>query len=102
MTITETIATFPSTFGLRGFPGKVFSISERASYESPFGSGKFMLYTSLDGQDFAKATPDELRSQLVELEDEPPGFDDIAADWAGEDDYDRQQARLERLWRTGE
>jgi len=95
MTITETIATFPKTFGLRGFPGKVFSISERASYESPFGSGQFMLYTTLEGRDFAKATPEELREQLVDLEPEEP-------DWAGEDDYDRQQARLERLWRTGE
>jgi hypothetical protein len=100
MTKTDLIATFPKTFGLRGFPGKVFSISESASYESPFGSGKFMLYTSLDGRDFAKATPDELRGQLVELEDEPPMPD--PEDWAGEDDYDRQQARLERLWRTGE
>jgi len=37
----------------------------------------------------------------VEGKLEPPEPSD-PEDWAGEDDYDRQQARLERLWKTGQ
>lgn len=65
LSIAGAIATFPPTFGLRGFPGLVFRISESASYVS---GDTIMLYTqvSRDGQwlDFAKGTIAELRSQI--------------------------------------
>lgn len=67
------VATFPAEFGLRGFPGEVFRISEQASYfgDAPYGSPRpLMLYTERlcsDGQwhDFAKGTESEMRAQCV-------------------------------------
>ena len=60
--IQEAIASFPATFGLKGFPGQTFSIKERSCYLS---SGQIMLYTvNAKGQDFAKATPTELRKEI--------------------------------------
>lgn len=67
------VAKFPATFGLRGFPGETFRISERASYfgDAPFGSPRpLMLYTERlcgDGQwrDFAKGTEGEMRAQYI-------------------------------------
>jgi hypothetical protein len=66
-------ATFPAEFGLRGFPGEVFRLSERASYfgDAPYGSPRpLMLYTERlcgDGQwhDFAKGTEREMRAECV-------------------------------------
>jgi len=63
--IQAVIDTFPATFGLRGFPGKVFTLSERSSYETPLGSGSYMLYTQVDGVDFAKVSPANLRREIV-------------------------------------
>lgn len=69
MLIAKVIDTFPVTFGLRGFPGDLFKISESASY---FGGAKnetLMLYTARwDGKnwnDFAKGTEYELRREIV-------------------------------------
>lgn len=66
-------ATFPDTFGLRGFPGELFRISEDSSY---FGGkmcsceeGDLILYTERKRgevwSDFAKGTAEELRGQIV-------------------------------------
>ena len=65
MTKIETIATFPETFSLRAFPKQSFSINASASYESPFGSGQFMLYVFTEqGEAFCKGPPAELRRQI--------------------------------------
>ncbi len=68
MSLDAAIAKFPPTFGLRGFPGETFRVSRDSSYVS---GGSVMLYTEiLRGGiwlDFAKGTPAELRSQIVEL-----------------------------------
>ena len=59
------IKTFPDVFGLRAFSGMRFTINRSASYER---SGHTMLYVYTEaGQAFAKATPDELRMEVVEL-----------------------------------
>ena len=66
--IRDAIARFPSTFGLRGFPGGVFRISPTSSYVS---GGRVMLYTERkdndDWLDFSKGTESELRSQVTSL-----------------------------------
>lgn len=58
--------TFPATFGLRAFPGKVFKIGRQSSYIS---EGRVILYTQVqDGDrwlDFAKGTASELRKEIV-------------------------------------
>ena len=64
MTKIETIATFPETFSLKAFPGQTFSINKSASYESPLGSGQFLLYVFKDGVAFCKGTPEELLRQI--------------------------------------
>lgn len=64
--ISATIATFPESFGLRGFPGQRFTLNYRASYESPFGSGQIMLYVwTAEGKAFCKASPEELRREVT-------------------------------------
>ena len=64
--IRAAIAKFPSTFGMRGFPGDVFRISPTSSYVS---GGRVLLYTQRkDGNqwlDFAKGTESELRSEVI-------------------------------------
>jgi len=61
--IAEAIAEFPKTFGLRGFPGQRFSLSQKSSYVR---NGEVMLYTvTSGGLDFAKGTPAEMRAQIV-------------------------------------
>ena len=64
--IRATIARFPSTFELRGFPGDVFRLSPTSSYVS---GGRVLLYTQRkDGNqwlDFAKGTESELRSEVI-------------------------------------
>ena len=61
--IAQAIAEFPETFGLRGFPGKRFSLSQRSSYVS---GGEVMLYTvTSEGLDFTKGTPAEIRAEVV-------------------------------------
>jgi hypothetical protein len=67
--IAEAIAKFPSTFGLAGFPGKVFRISQSASYISDYpATGTLHLYTEVQRGDqwlsFAKATLEELQVQV--------------------------------------
>ena len=77
-TIKEAIATFPATFGLRAYPGRVFSISESASYLGGGGGDVIMLYTTIRTAavqatgtfvwlDFCKGTVEELRAQVVSL-----------------------------------
>ena len=64
--ISESIATFPESFGLRAFPGQRFTLNRSASYESPFGSGQFMLYVfTAEGEAFCKGTPEELRRAVT-------------------------------------
>lgn len=68
--IDAAIARFPKTFGLRAFPGKRFTINRDASFVS---GGQVWLYTyriEANGSKlaFAKGTPGELLSQIVEAE----------------------------------
>jgi len=64
--ILEVIKTFPATFGLRAFDG-VFHINPSASYEV---GGEIRLYVfTEDGLAFCKGSPDELRKELVKLEE---------------------------------
>jgi hypothetical protein len=64
--IRAAIAKFPATFGLRGFPGKVFRISPTSSYVS---GERVMLYTERKDnggwQDFSKGTEAELRREVI-------------------------------------
>lgn len=68
-------ATFPFTFGLRGFPGKTFRISRDSSYfNGPMSlceEQHLMLYTECQRGstwvDFAKGTAAELRAQVIAL-----------------------------------
>ena len=68
--IQAIIATFPETFGLRAFPGKVFKIVESQSFIS---EGVMQLYTYVNVADriparwqaFSKGTPSELRAEVV-------------------------------------
>ena len=64
--IRAAIARFPTTFGLRGFPGDVFRISPTASYVS---GGRVLLYTQRkDGNqwlDFSKGSESELRREVT-------------------------------------
>ena len=66
--IRVAIERFPSTFGLRGFPGDVFRISPTSSYVS---GGRVMLYTERKDNgrwlDFSKGTESELRSEVTPL-----------------------------------
>lgn len=79
--IKRCIATFPSEFGLRAFPGKRFRISERSSYFSDHEG--ILLYTEIfsakggmftpdaDGWlSFAKEAPSVLRQEVVALKGE--------------------------------
>jgi hypothetical protein len=65
--LAEAISKFPSTFGLREFPGKSFRISPESSFVS---DGKLMIYTQIlrDGTwlDFAKEEQGELRRQIIQ------------------------------------
>ena len=65
--IRAAIAKFPTTFGLRGFPGDVFRISPMASYIND--SGRLTLYTQrkVGNQwlDFAKGSESELRREVI-------------------------------------
>lgn len=68
-TLDAAIAKFPSTFGLRAFPGETFRLSRSASYMS---GPTPMLYTERlceDGtwRDFAKGTTEELLRNVVTL-----------------------------------
>lgn len=70
--VADAIAQFPKQFGLRAFPGEVFKISPFHSYESDYPKpGTIQLYTYRRvGEawlDFAKATPEELRQEVVGL-----------------------------------
>ena len=65
--VQRAVSSFPAKFGLRGFPGEVFRVSERASYGS---GGSPMLYTERRTEtgewvDFAKGREGELRAQIV-------------------------------------
>jgi len=66
-TIDKAISEFPSVFGLRANPGRLFRISRENSFVS---QGQVFLYTQIqnsDGSwnDFAKGSPNELRSQML-------------------------------------
>lgn len=67
--VAAAIAKFPTTFGLRAFPGKTFRISQGYSYVND--SHVVMLYTEIETetgwQSFCKGTESELRSQIVAL-----------------------------------
>ena len=70
---------FPLEFGLRGFPGGVFTISRAASYVNDRDEVMLYLYTKKRVQHkgdgnvreewvaFAKCSPAELRDQMVAL-----------------------------------
>jgi hypothetical protein len=62
--VNEAAAEFAGTFGLRGFPGKTgFYVNRGQSYVS---GGIVQLYVfDGNGRAFAKATPNELRAQIV-------------------------------------
>ena len=83
-TLTVAIAKFPSTFGLRAFPGDTFRVSPSASYMTDAYRWDHetnttvrvtpvpMLYTERlceDGvwRDFAKGTTEELLQNVVKL-----------------------------------
>lgn len=66
--IATIIASFPSEFGLRSFPGKTFRISPSASYRDDNGTAQ--LYTQvcnadMTWTDFAKSSPYELLREIV-------------------------------------
>jgi len=68
--VRREIDRFPTTFGLRAFPGRQFTINEGASYVTTFARdetcGAVMLYVyTEDGKAFSKAHPSELRSEIV-------------------------------------
>jgi hypothetical protein len=64
--ISEIIASFPATFGLRSRPGEVFRISKAYSYVND--DGIVMLYTEVkrgnDWLSYAKGTVEELEKQI--------------------------------------
>ena len=64
--IKDALALFPGTFGLRGFPGKVFRMSASSSF---VGSGQVWLYSEVqDGEkwlSFAKGTVEEFNREVV-------------------------------------
>jgi hypothetical protein len=66
--IDEAMEQFPSVFGLRSSPDKVFRISATSSY---FSGEVLYLYTEVQDGDkwisFAKSTVDELRREVVTL-----------------------------------
>jgi hypothetical protein len=66
--IEKAADSFPIEFGLRAFPGDVFSISKSASYMS---EDVIYLYTVVKRGDswlsFAKGTVSELRREIVSL-----------------------------------
>ncbi len=70
--VAKEVAAFPSTFGLRNFPGKTFMVSKGASYYSD--NEGVMLYTYIkDGEKweaFAKGTTHELRRELTSAPEE--------------------------------
>jgi len=62
--IEDAVSAFPEVFGLRGFPGKKFTLSVRASYIA--SDGTVMLYTlTEEGLPFAKGTVAELTREVV-------------------------------------
>lgn len=68
--VADAASNFPKEFGLRGFPGKVFSVSRGASYFSDREGVMLYTYIREDGGQwaaFAKGSPSELRSQMVPL-----------------------------------
>ena len=62
--IKEAAAEFSGMFGLRGFPGQRFYVNKGQSYVSG-GIVQLYVFDGDRGQAFAKATPDELRAQIV-------------------------------------
>lgn len=67
MSLNETIATFPSTFKLRAFPGETFRIEHGACYTR--SNGEHVLYVYRKSEScwlaFSKGTVSELRSQIL-------------------------------------
>jgi hypothetical protein len=68
--ILAACTSFPATFGLRAFPGKVFRINKGNSYVSEVYG--VMLYTDIRNDDgswscFAKGSPDELRREVMPI-----------------------------------
>ena len=67
--VKNAMGQFPSVFGLAGFPGEIFRISESHSYFND--SNVLMLYTERKSKgewlSFAKGSVSELRSQVREL-----------------------------------
>lgn len=68
--LDEAIKQFPETFGMRGFPGKVFRVSHNKSYIScnPLPN-TILIYTQVQAGnewlDFAKGTPGEIEREIV-------------------------------------
>lgn len=74
--IADAIASFPPEFGLRAFQGARFMIDQSASFWS--SSEGLLLYTFIQQEEngekvwraFGKGTPEELRRNIVLLEDD--------------------------------
>jgi hypothetical protein len=73
-TYRKVSARFPATFGLRGFPGEVFRLSESASYFrgklDSSDESDLVLYTERRNEngewsDWVKGSEAELRRELV-------------------------------------
>ena len=64
--VKAALASFPARFTLKGFPSQVFQLSERSSYMSR--DTIYLVIQTEAGLDFTKATPAELRQELVTLD----------------------------------
>ncbi len=65
--VAAEVAKFPGTFGMRGYPGKLFKVCPADSYYSEVYG--VLLYVHVQNPDgwcaFAKGDPEELQSQIV-------------------------------------
>ena len=68
--VSAWIKAFPTTFGLRAFPGDTFKLSRRASFYSPGVGVQLYVFRQSDNGDwleFSKATPQELTHHLTHI-----------------------------------
>lgn len=67
--VQAAIESFPKTFGLRAFPGKVFRIAEDYCYES--GDSGIQLVTEVQHEDkwlhFSRSSVEQLRQEVVKI-----------------------------------
>lgn len=65
--VAAAVASFPATFGLRGFPGRTFRACPRASY---YGQNGVIVYTAVRTEsgvwsDWTKGSPAEVRREMT-------------------------------------